>query len=106
MDNFMEVNLISIRNKTSFFFGILRRYRPRVDKRQSIRAFMGLSPALQSALSPLFAKEKIYQGELNAICFTSLRGLDHGMVLQIVAIFMQANMSKIQNKTGFFMSII
>lgn len=108
LDKLAETDLTSIMNKNGFLAGIMRRFRGSVTsnpaKSQEMQS--SLSYGIQHALETLYNSGVVGRNELDAKALDMLRDMPESQAIDAVQRLQAADLSAIQNKSGFFVGII
>lgn len=121
---FGHADLLTIRNKTGYFIGILKEYRkhgkaisqgntpdggppmpPRAE-RVKTGSITALPHSVQDGFHNLFAGGQVQQSDLDKSIYDSLVDFDEATQLAILDRFAAADFATVKNKTGFFISIL
>jgi len=121
---FGHADLLTIRNKTGYFIGILKEYRkhgkalsqgntpdggppmPPRSERVKTGSITALPHSVQDGFHNLFGAGQVQSSDLDKSIYDSLVDFDEGTQLAILDRFVAADFATVKNKTGFFISIL
>jgi len=121
---FGHADLLTIRNKTGYFIGILKEYRkhgkalsqgntpdggppmPPRSERVKTGSITALPHSVQDSFHNLFGGGQVSANDLDKSIYDSLVDFDEATQLAILDRFSAADFATVKNKTGFFISIL
>jgi hypothetical protein len=111
LDFLVNVTKTTINNKSAFLKGIIAKSRAKECQCKGVQGlaptgFFALHPVIQANFQAIFSSGAVSQEEIDPSIFDSLAQFDPLVAWQIVDIFSQKDMSKIQSKSGFLAGIM
>ena len=124
VSNFCEADMASIRNKSAFLAGVMKRFRadnpivhssayglapglaPGLGARASYIPPDKMWPSVQAKLDSLYSLGKIKKDDLDQRCLDQLKSIPEPVALEVICKFGEADLSTINSKAGFFMGIV
>ena len=109
VDKLGDANLADVHNKSGFLYGIIKRHQLQSapsDVQETQLALDGLKPSVRALVEQLCASGQVQKEQLNSNVLADLRSMDEVSAQNAVIKFQQADLSAVQNKSGFLMSIL